>query len=249
MPPSRSMGRSPRHLPTHCHCSSCRRLQSRRVSWYRHGLDIAIDVARALQFLHSRNIIHFDCKSPNILLRCVGRGRSGCWWHWVQPDAVAVAWQACRGRLGPCCGLDAGSSSCRCMPAPPHPAAPPTRPSWLTWAGPRCGQARAGGHASMGGQACQQHSRPSKALGTRRLEATAVLWNSRKWSPTLQPLLPCRFSTTRTSPAMAAPSTGRCVPGPAVGGRAWLGMPANAFPRSRRLECGCKLWSLTLVLT
>ena len=60
---------SPGHLSTHRDSSPCR-LQSRRVSWYRHGLDIAIDVARALQFLHSRNIIHFDCKSPNILLRC-----------------------------------------------------------------------------------------------------------------------------------------------------------------------------------
>ena len=45
-----------------------RALQSGRVSWYRHGLDIAVDVAQALHFLHCRSIIHFDCKSPNILL-------------------------------------------------------------------------------------------------------------------------------------------------------------------------------------
>lgn len=45
-----------------------RALQANRVSWYRHGHDIAIDVAEALRYLHSRSIIHFDCKSPNILL-------------------------------------------------------------------------------------------------------------------------------------------------------------------------------------
>ncbi|PRW61077.1 leucine-rich repeat receptor kinase EMS1 [Chlorella sorokiniana] len=52
-----------------------RALQCRRVSWYKHGLDIAIDVARALHFLHTRNIIHFDCKSPNILLSTTNQAK------------------------------------------------------------------------------------------------------------------------------------------------------------------------------
>ncbi|KAL4424052.1 hypothetical protein ABPG75_001353 [Micractinium tetrahymenae] len=52
-----------------------RALQSNRVSWYRHGHDIAIDVAQALHFLHSRSIIHFDCKSPNILLSATNQAK------------------------------------------------------------------------------------------------------------------------------------------------------------------------------
>jgi hypothetical protein len=31
-------------------------------------LQIALDVARGLVFLHSRRVVHFDLKSPNILL-------------------------------------------------------------------------------------------------------------------------------------------------------------------------------------
>jgi serine/threonine protein kinase len=31
-------------------------------------VQIALDVARGLVFLHSRRIVHFDLKSPNILL-------------------------------------------------------------------------------------------------------------------------------------------------------------------------------------
>ncbi|KAK9801331.1 hypothetical protein WJX73_005324 [Symbiochloris irregularis] len=36
--------------------------------WYRRGQDIALDIARGLFSLHSRRIVHFDVKSPNVLL-------------------------------------------------------------------------------------------------------------------------------------------------------------------------------------
>ena len=37
-------------------------------NWYNKGRRIALDVARGLVFLHSQKIVHFDLKSPNILL-------------------------------------------------------------------------------------------------------------------------------------------------------------------------------------
>mmetsp|Transcript_2752 Transcript_2752/g.8109 ORF Transcript_2752/g.8109 Transcript_2752/m.8109 type:complete len:738 (-) Transcript_2752:958-3171(-) len=40
----------------------------RRMGWYRKGHAIALDVARALCFLHSHNVVHGDIKSQNILL-------------------------------------------------------------------------------------------------------------------------------------------------------------------------------------
>ncbi|KAI3430353.1 hypothetical protein D9Q98_004948 [Chlorella vulgaris] len=43
-------------------------LRAKTVSWNRRGKKIAIDVARALVYLHSRRILHLDIKSANVLL-------------------------------------------------------------------------------------------------------------------------------------------------------------------------------------
>jgi len=48
-----------------------------RVTWWRRGRKIAIDVAKGLVYLHSRRIVHFDLKSPNILLARDGTGKIG----------------------------------------------------------------------------------------------------------------------------------------------------------------------------
>ncbi len=45
-----------------------RNIRVGKVSWYRRGRKIAIDIAKGLVFLHSRRIVHLDLKSPNILL-------------------------------------------------------------------------------------------------------------------------------------------------------------------------------------
>ena len=48
-----------------------------RVTWWRRGRKIAIDVAKGLCFLHARRIVHFDLKSPNILLGRDGTAKIG----------------------------------------------------------------------------------------------------------------------------------------------------------------------------
>lgn len=38
-----------------------------RFAWHRLGRCVALDVARGLSFLHSRNIVHFECAAPQPL--------------------------------------------------------------------------------------------------------------------------------------------------------------------------------------
>jgi serine/threonine protein kinase len=45
-----------------------RNIVASKVTWYRRGRRIALDIAKGLVFLHSRRIVHLDLKSPNILL-------------------------------------------------------------------------------------------------------------------------------------------------------------------------------------
>ncbi len=46
-----------------------------KVDWWRRGRRVAADVARGLAFLHARRIVHFDLKSPNILLDKCGTAK------------------------------------------------------------------------------------------------------------------------------------------------------------------------------
>jgi hypothetical protein len=82
--------------------TSCLQLKSsgssrRLFGWYGRGRKIAVDVAAALNFLHSRGIVHMDIKSSNVLLTGNGTAklagdllRNGIW---GQSCASRVAWQ------------------------------------------------------------------------------------------------------------------------------------------------------------
>jgi serine/threonine protein kinase len=43
--------------------------KSETVRWENKGIDIALDIARAVAVLHENCIIHRDLKTPNILVR------------------------------------------------------------------------------------------------------------------------------------------------------------------------------------
>lgn len=68
----------------------------RLFSWYRRGRRVALQLARALNYLHNKQILHLDVKSANVLLtgaalRVVPRGG---------PGASCAAWRrrACAAR-------------------------------------------------------------------------------------------------------------------------------------------------------
>ncbi|KAI7845590.1 hypothetical protein COHA_000877 [Chlorella ohadii] len=44
----------------------------RVFGWYKHGCRVAFEVAKALNYLHSRNVAHMDIKSNNVLLNSQG---------------------------------------------------------------------------------------------------------------------------------------------------------------------------------
>ncbi|PRW21099.1 serine threonine- kinase [Chlorella sorokiniana] len=52
-------------------------LKAHTVTWFKRGKKIALDVARALVYLHSRRIVHLDIKSANVLLTRDGTAKVG----------------------------------------------------------------------------------------------------------------------------------------------------------------------------
>lgn len=52
-------------------------LRAGKVTWWRRGKKIALDVARALVYLHSKRIVHLDVKSANVLLTRDGTAKLG----------------------------------------------------------------------------------------------------------------------------------------------------------------------------
>ena len=58
------------NLSTRIHKSNS---EPRMAIWHRDGKGIALGVARALVYLHSRDVIWFDCKPSNVLLDGTGK--------------------------------------------------------------------------------------------------------------------------------------------------------------------------------
>lgn len=78
-----SLTRPATHLPTHTHIGRdlhsamqlCGTDGQRLFGWRCHGCRVALEVARALAFLHQNHIVHLDVKSENCLLSKVGTAK------------------------------------------------------------------------------------------------------------------------------------------------------------------------------
>lgn len=73
----------------------------RLFAWARRGRRTALEVARALSYLHSRGIVHMDVKSANVLLTAGGTGEAA----------------SARGRLAAAPGLVCFNEVCAPFPA------------------------------------------------------------------------------------------------------------------------------------
>lgn len=104
----------------------------RLFSWHRRGKRCALQLARALNYLHSKKFLHLDVKSPNVLLTGAHGVRGGASAPWRHPGA---SWRLVCGA-----GFCRGPPWARCYACGRPTAAHPlpalqlrARRGWRTW--------------------------------------------------------------------------------------------------------------------